>query len=42
MKNHISRAVYELIYGGSFIIKERGEVEVKNGKVVTYLVEGKK
>ena len=42
MKVHISRAVYELIYGGNFIIKERGEVEVKKGTVVTYLVEGKR
>ena len=35
---HISRSVYELIYGGNFAIKERGEVEVKNGKMFTYLV----
>ena len=35
---HISRPVYELIYGGSFQIKERGEIEVKNGKMFTYLV----
>ncbi|OHT12145.1 Adenylate and Guanylate cyclase catalytic domain containing protein [Tritrichomonas foetus] len=35
---HISRAVYELIYGGNFKVKERGEVEIKNGTVVTYLV----
>ena len=35
---HISRPVYEYIYGGSFSIKERGEVEVKNGKMFTYLV----
>ena len=42
MKVHISRSVYELIYGGSFKIKERGEVEVKKGTVLTYLVEGKK
>ncbi|OHS97016.1 Adenylate and Guanylate cyclase catalytic domain containing protein [Tritrichomonas foetus] len=39
MKVHISRAVYELIYGSNFIIKERGQIEVKNGNVVTYLVE---
>ena len=38
MMVHISRPVYELIYGGSFSIKERGEVEVKNGKMFTYLV----
>ena len=35
---HISRPVYELIYGGSFNIKERGEIEIKKGKVSTYLV----
>ncbi|OHT13831.1 Adenylate and Guanylate cyclase catalytic domain containing protein [Tritrichomonas foetus] len=39
MKVHISRAVYELIYGGNFKIQERGEVEIKNGTTVTYLVE---
>ncbi|OHS93295.1 Adenylate and Guanylate cyclase catalytic domain containing protein [Tritrichomonas foetus] len=38
MAVHVSRRVYELIYGGSFTIKERGEIEVKNGKVLTYLV----
>ena len=37
----ISRPVYELVYGGNFIIKERGSVEVKEGKVITYLVTGK-
>ena len=42
MKVHVSRSVYELIYGGNFIVKERGEVEIKNGTVVTYLIEGKK
>ena len=41
MQVHISRSVYELIYGGPFIIKERGQIQIKNGKVVTYLVEGK-
>ena len=40
MQVHISRSVYELIYGGPFIIKERGQIQIKNGKVVTYLVEG--
>lgn len=39
MKVHISRPVYELIYGGSFHIKERGQIEIKNGSVLTYLVE---
>ena len=38
MQVHISRATYELIYGGVFNIKERGEVEVKQGFVNTYLV----
>jgi class 3 adenylate cyclase len=39
MKVHVSRAVYELIYGGSFAVKERGEVALKNGSALTYLVE---
>ncbi|OHT04622.1 Adenylate and Guanylate cyclase catalytic domain containing protein [Tritrichomonas foetus] len=39
MKVHISRAVYELIYGGNFKIQERGEIELKNGNTVTYVVE---
>ena len=39
MQVHISRPVYELIYGGNFDIKERGEIEVKNGKTFTYLVD---
>jgi class 3 adenylate cyclase len=38
MQVHISRAVYELIYGGEFQVKERGQIEIKNGTVVTYLV----
>ena len=38
MEVHISRSVYELIYGGSFHIKERGQIEIKNGTAVTYLV----
>jgi class 3 adenylate cyclase len=38
MKVHISRSTYELIYGGGFSVKERGEVEVKGMTVVTYLV----
>lgn len=41
MQVHVSRSVYELIYGEQFIIKERGTVEVKNGTVVTYLVSRK-
>ncbi|EAX87204.1 Adenylate and Guanylate cyclase catalytic domain containing protein [Trichomonas vaginalis G3] len=39
MKVHISRPVYELIYGQQFEIKERGEIDVKGGKMFTYLVE---
>ena len=39
MKVHISRPVYELIYGQSFDIKERGEIDVKGGKMFTYIVE---
>ena len=42
MKVHISRTTYELIYGGNFVIKERGQVEIKKGSVLTYLVESKK
>jgi len=38
MNVHISRSVYELIYGNSFKIKERGTVETKGGNVITYLV----
>ncbi|KAK8840248.1 hypothetical protein M9Y10_031193 [Tritrichomonas musculus] len=41
MQVHISRSVYELIYGGSFVIKERGQIEIKSGKVITYLVQDK-
>ena len=39
MQVHISRSVYELIYGGSFVIKERGQIVIKSGKVITYLVQ---
>ncbi|OHS95554.1 Adenylate and Guanylate cyclase catalytic domain containing protein [Tritrichomonas foetus] len=38
MKVHISRSVYELIYGSNFKIQERGQIEIKNSQVVTYLV----
>ncbi|OHT09619.1 Adenylate and Guanylate cyclase catalytic domain containing protein [Tritrichomonas foetus] len=41
MQVHVSRHVYELIYGDCFQIKERGEIAIKNGKVVTYLVTKK-
>jgi class 3 adenylate cyclase len=39
MKVQISRPVYELIYGGQFNVKERGEVTTKFGKTLAYLVE---
>jgi class 3 adenylate cyclase len=39
---HISRAVYELIYGDVFEVKEKGQTEVKKGTVVTYLITGVK
>jgi class 3 adenylate cyclase len=39
MQVHVSRSVYEFIYGSQFIVKERGMVEVKSGKVLTYLVQ---
>ncbi|OHT07880.1 Adenylate and Guanylate cyclase catalytic domain containing protein [Tritrichomonas foetus] len=42
MKVHVSRAVYELIYGGNFDVKERGEIEIKGGNVVTYIVQREK
>lgn len=40
MNVHISRSVYELIYGGKFKVRERGNIEIKNGTVQTYLVSG--
>ncbi|KAK8847863.1 hypothetical protein M9Y10_018899 [Tritrichomonas musculus] len=40
-KVHVSRSVYELIYGDAYDIKERGQIEVKNGTVVTYIVSRK-
>jgi class 3 adenylate cyclase len=41
MQVHVSRAVYELIYGDQFVVKERGTIDVKGGPVVTYLVTGR-
>jgi class 3 adenylate cyclase len=38
MAVHVSRIVYELIYGDQFVVKERGAIEVKGGIVATYLV----
>ena len=41
MAVHITRSVYELIYGDTFTIRERGTVEVKGGTVITYIVTQK-
>jgi len=41
MQVHISRSVYEMIYGGPFDVKERGQIEIKDGSAVTYLVNGR-
>ena len=38
MAVHISKNVYELVYGEKFNIKERGQIEVKQGMVTTYVV----
>jgi class 3 adenylate cyclase len=38
MQVHVSRSVYELIYGDNFVVKERGTIVVKGASVVTYLV----
>jgi class 3 adenylate cyclase len=39
MKVHVTRQVYECIYG-SFVVREKGDTAVKNGPpVFTYLVE---
>jgi class 3 adenylate cyclase len=42
MQVHVSRAVYELVYGEAFQIKERGEVQINTGPTITYLVTGTK
>ena len=42
MKVHISRSTYEIIYGGNIVIEERGQIGIKQGIVLTYLVESKK
>ncbi|OHT10214.1 Adenylate and Guanylate cyclase catalytic domain containing protein [Tritrichomonas foetus] len=41
MNVHVSRSVYELIYGGNFAIKERGNIELKDSIAVTYLITRK-
>ncbi|OHT15047.1 Adenylate and Guanylate cyclase catalytic domain containing protein [Tritrichomonas foetus] len=38
MKVHVSRSVYELIYGSNFNVKEKGETLTKNGPVITYII----
>jgi len=38
MNVHISQSVYELVFAGNFKIKERGQIEVKQGIVTTYIV----
>jgi class 3 adenylate cyclase len=43
MQVHVSRAVYELIYGdATFQVKERGATQINSGTVITYLVSPKK
>jgi len=39
MKIQITRAVYELIYGYGYTIKERGEMQIAGQKMITYLIE---
>jgi len=39
MKVQVSRAVYELVYGTSFEITERGEIMTNHGKMITYLIK---
>jgi class 3 adenylate cyclase len=42
MQVHVTRAVYELIYGdASFQVKERGQTQINTGSVITYLVSPK-
>jgi len=38
MQIHISRSVYELVYGGNYRIKERGQIDLKTGPAFTYLI----
>jgi class 3 adenylate cyclase len=42
MAVHVSRSVYEYIYGDIFVVKERGTHQTKSGPVMTYLVVGRK
>jgi class 3 adenylate cyclase len=38
MRVQISRSAYEMIFGAGFKIKERGEITIKTGKVITHIV----
>ena len=38
MQLHISRSVYEVIYGNPYKIKERGQMEIKGVPTLTYLI----
>lgn len=38
MKVHESKDSYELAYESNFLIKEGGQIEIKHGSVLTYLV----
>lgn len=38
MKVQKSRDSYELVYESNFLIKEGGQIEIKHGSVLTYLV----
>jgi len=38
MQLHISRSVYEIIYGNPYKIKERGQMEIKGVPTLTYLI----
>jgi class 3 adenylate cyclase len=43
MQVHVTRAVYELVYGdAAFQVKERGATQISSGTVITYLVSPKK
>jgi hypothetical protein len=42
MAVHVSRSVYELIYGDQFIVKERGTHMFKETPIMTYLVTGRR
>lgn len=41
MQVHISRTVYEFVYGDVFVMKEREPMQIKDQTIVTYLVTGR-